>query len=141
VQIGTPAELFERPEHTFVGYFIGSPGMNFIPAVVSGRRAVVEGGELSLDSAYPNLPADGRVQLGVRPEFVALTASGGLPVTIKRIADLGRKRLAYVNLGPHAMVATVPQDMAIPSERAGVAVNAANAHVYVSDRRVQGAAA
>ena len=26
VQIGTPAELFERPEHTFVGYFIGSPG-------------------------------------------------------------------------------------------------------------------
>jgi glycerol transport system ATP-binding protein len=26
VQIGTPAELFERPKHTFVGYFIGSPG-------------------------------------------------------------------------------------------------------------------
>ncbi len=25
VQIGTPAELFERPSHTFVGYFIGSP--------------------------------------------------------------------------------------------------------------------
>ena len=32
VQIGTPAELFECPEHTFVGYFIGSPGMNFLPA-------------------------------------------------------------------------------------------------------------
>ena len=26
VQIGTPEELFERPDHTFVGYFIGSPG-------------------------------------------------------------------------------------------------------------------
>ena len=37
VQIGTPAELFERPEHTFVGYFIGSPGMNFLPA--RGRKA------------------------------------------------------------------------------------------------------
>ena len=35
VQIGTPEELFERPAHTFVGYFIGSPGMN----VVAGRGA------------------------------------------------------------------------------------------------------
>ncbi len=37
VQIGTPAELFDRPEHTFVGYFIGSPGMNFLPARGRGR--------------------------------------------------------------------------------------------------------
>jgi glycerol transport system ATP-binding protein len=28
VQIGSPEELFEKPAHTFVGYFIGSPGMN-----------------------------------------------------------------------------------------------------------------
>ena len=32
VQSGTPAELFEKPAHTFVGYFIGSPGMNIVPA-------------------------------------------------------------------------------------------------------------
>ena len=44
VQIGTPAELFDRPEHTFVGYFIGSPGMNFFPANVSGSRAFVPSG-------------------------------------------------------------------------------------------------
>jgi glycerol transport system ATP-binding protein len=31
VQIGTPQELFENPSHKFVGYFIGSPGMNFMP--------------------------------------------------------------------------------------------------------------
>ena len=37
VQIGTPAELFERPKHTFVGYFIGSPGMNVMPVAVEGR--------------------------------------------------------------------------------------------------------
>src|SRR5690606_18519329 len=34
VQIGTPVELFERPQHTFVGHFIGSPGMNVLPATV-----------------------------------------------------------------------------------------------------------
>ena len=32
VQSGTPVELFERPRHTFVGHFIGSPGMNVLPA-------------------------------------------------------------------------------------------------------------
>jgi glycerol transport system ATP-binding protein len=32
VQIGTASDLFERPTHTFVGHFIGSPGMNFLPA-------------------------------------------------------------------------------------------------------------
>jgi glycerol transport system ATP-binding protein len=31
VQAGTPVELFERPRHTFVGHFIGSPGMNLLP--------------------------------------------------------------------------------------------------------------
>ncbi|MGD8350493.1 MAG: ABC transporter ATP-binding protein, partial [Gammaproteobacteria bacterium] len=31
VQVGTPVELFNRPNHTFVGYFIGSPGMNVLP--------------------------------------------------------------------------------------------------------------
>ncbi len=36
VQIGTPAELFDRPAHRFVGYFIGSPGMNFVDARVVG---------------------------------------------------------------------------------------------------------
>ncbi len=141
VQIGTPAELFERPEHTFVGYFIGSPGMNFVPAQVSGARAAVDGKEFSLGAAYGDLPASGNVQVGVRPEFVTLTTGAGLPVQIRRIADLGRKRLAYVNLGAHSIVATVPQDMMIPAQGAGIAIDPANTHVYVSDLRVKGASA
>src|SRR5918994_2892729 len=36
VQTGTPDELFERPAHTFVGHFIGSPGMNLLPCRVEG---------------------------------------------------------------------------------------------------------
>jgi glycerol transport system ATP-binding protein len=39
VQIGTPQELFENPSHKFVGYFIGSPGMNFLPCKIEGNRA------------------------------------------------------------------------------------------------------
>ena len=43
VQIGTPVELFERPQHTFVGHFIGSPGMNILPAVEDGGRVFLGG--------------------------------------------------------------------------------------------------
>ena len=42
VQMGTPQDLFETPAHTFVGYFIGSPGMNLLDAKVEGpTRALV----------------------------------------------------------------------------------------------------
>ena len=48
VQIGTPAELFEKPKHTFVGYFIGSPGMNVFPVSVEGSKAHVGGMAIEL---------------------------------------------------------------------------------------------
>jgi glycerol transport system ATP-binding protein len=141
VQIGTPSELFYRPEHTFVGYFIGSPGMNFIPAEVSGDRASLGGFEFKLLEAYVNLPKEKSVQIGIRPEFVALTSGPGLPVKVQRVADLGRKRLAYVNLGPHSLVASVPREMESIGETANISIDPANTHVYVADVRRQGAAA
>ena len=38
-QVGTPLELYDHPANLFVAGFIGSPGMNFLPAVVAPRRA------------------------------------------------------------------------------------------------------
>ncbi len=43
VQSGTPVELFEKPRHTFVGHFIGSPGMNVLPCEVKGGKAIFGG--------------------------------------------------------------------------------------------------
>lgn len=57
VQIGTPEDLFKTPEHTFVGYFIGSPGMNVIPAKVEGNQAYINGAELALANTYAPLKA------------------------------------------------------------------------------------
>ena len=74
VQIGSASELFERPAHTFVGHFIGSPGMNFLPAAVA-----------------PGAPA-GAVKLGVRPEYVTLAApdaAGAVPALVTQAQDIG----------------------------------------------------
>jgi glycerol transport system ATP-binding protein len=142
VQIGTPADLFERPEHTFVGYFIGSPGMNFLPAAIDGTEAIVEGHRLPLGAAYPALPSStmsgSTVQVGIRPDFVMLTRGVGVPVQVKRIDDLGRRRLAHVDLGSRSMIATVPPDMVLDGSEAAVTLSPAHMHVYVDDHRVAG---
>ena len=136
VQVGTPSELFERPEHTFVGHFIGSPGMNLLPAEVDGDAARVEGHTLPLAGRYQKLA--GRTELGIRPDFVTLAGPGepGLPVTVDRIDDLGRVRLARVRLGTHRMVGTVPHDAVIDGNTARLAYDAAQMHVYLNDVRV-----
>jgi len=142
LQVGTPAELFERPEHTFVGYFIGSPGMNLLPAAVSGRGAMLDGHAIGLGAAYPALPA---AQLGIRPEFTTLGhgdgRSDGLPVQVTRIEDLGRRRLARVTLGGHKLVATVPPGLTLDGAQASVRFDMAQLHVFDGDRRVAGLAA
>jgi glycerol transport system ATP-binding protein len=140
VQIGTPADLFYRPEHTFVGYFIGSPGMNFMPAAVTGNRARVAEFEFKLGEIYRDLPSGRSVQVGVRPEFVSVTSGPGLPAQVRRVADLGRKRLAYVSLGNHPLVVSIPREMDGVGEVVNISIDPANTHVYVDDFRVQGGA-
>ncbi len=140
LQIGTPAELFEAPAHTFVGYFIGSPGMNLLPASVEGREAAVDRHRVPLGAAYPAMGGQ-RVQIGVRPEYATLSRTGGLPVQVQRIEDLGRRRLARVTLGTHPLVATVPPDLAVSGGEAFVRLDPASLHVFADDRRVPGLAA
>ena len=81
VQIGTPAELFERPEHTFVGYFIGSPGMNLLPAEISTARAPGRRTRVSSSArAYP-APADRRARPARLPARLRhADAASGVPV-------------------------------------------------------------
>ena len=93
LQIGTPQELFETPAHVFVGYFIGSPGMNFLPVSVEGRSAIAHGHTSTLAQDYGQPQGD--IMLGIRPEFTRLTKGEGLPVRIKRVQDVGRYK--FVN--------------------------------------------
>jgi glycerol transport system ATP-binding protein len=139
VQVGTPAELFETPEHTFVGFFIGSPGMNFLPALVSGREAVVGNETIPLGAAYAPLPSGTRVQIGVRPDFVSLARSGGPAVQVRRVADFGRKRLAHVTLAGLPLVATVPDELEGIGSEACLRFDPNRVLVYQDDVRVVGA--
>ena len=97
VQIGTPVELFERPQHTFVGHFIGSPGMNVLPCELRDGAAFFNGQRVQLEGAIDGAPS-GRIEVGIRPEFVALGA-GGIPATVRKVADLGRHNVVEAVAG------------------------------------------
>ncbi len=135
VQIGTPQELFERPAHTFVGYFIGSPGMNVIPAEVSGRTARIAGAQVDLGASYA--PGAGRVALGVRPEFVRLRAGGeGVPVRVTRVEDVGRHRIVRLDMNGEELAAIAGEGDAIPADADSAVFAPEGINVYEDDWRI-----
>ena len=87
VQSGTPEALFDRPEHTFVGHFIGSPGMNRFPAEIRGTALCIGDLEIPVDAGVAAI--NGGVEVGVRPEHIRFEADG-FPVTIRKVNDVGR---------------------------------------------------
>ncbi|MCK0126582.1 ABC transporter ATP-binding protein [Gelidibacter sp. F2691] len=97
VQIGTPVELFERPAHTFVGHFIGSPGMNVLPAELRDGGAFFQGQNVPLEGAVKR-GTDGRIEIGVRPEFVAVGETG-IAARVNRVADVGRHNVVEAMVG------------------------------------------
>jgi len=134
VQIGTPQELFERPAHTFVGYFIGSPGMNVIAAEVSGDSARVGGHTVALGRHYGAL--SGKVELGVRPEFTRLSATDGIPATIRRVEDVGRHKIVRAEVAGATVNVLVDEGTSIDPDMTRVAFDPAGINVYVDDWRV-----
>jgi glycerol transport system ATP-binding protein len=142
VQSGTPEELFAKPAHTFVGYFIGSPGMNIVPAEVKGNEAKIGGHTIKLNRTYGSLPLGATVEIGVRPEFVEVAppAPGLLSAKIERIDDLGRVRFARVRIGDVKFAAKVPNGFSASDNTAGLVFDPAHIHVYADSLLVEGRA-
>lgn len=108
VQIGSASDLFERPQHTFVGHFIGSPGMNFLPARRVGAGLEVAGHSLTATTRVP-AGADA-FTLGVRPEYVTLAnanEAGAVPATVTQAQDIGTYWLVSATVGSGAGASTV----------------------------------
>ncbi|MDQ0467754.1 ABC transporter ATP-binding protein [Labrys wisconsinensis] len=83
VQYDQPQELYNNPTTEFGGWFLGNPGMNFIPAAVAGGRITAP----ILTEALPapaGLKPGAAVTLGIRPELVRMQGEAG-PGTVPAI--------------------------------------------------------
>jgi glycerol transport system ATP-binding protein len=135
VQIGTPQELFERPAHTFVGYFIGSPGMNVFDADITGNIANIAGTEIALGASYASVA--GKAQVGVRPEFIRLNSGeAGLPARIKRVEDVGRHKIVRLDVAGTEVSAIAAEDTTISHDVQSIAFDPKGINVYADDWRV-----
>ncbi len=114
-QIGTPAEVYANPATTFVASFIGAPPMNLIDATVTDAGLDVDGVVLPISS-----PHRGPVTFGLRPERARLVASGGVPVEIGVVEELGAVRLVHCRVGNHELTVTQNAEEAVPSGAMGL---------------------
>ncbi|MFS0690653.1 sn-glycerol-3-phosphate ABC transporter ATP-binding protein UgpC [Sporosarcina sp. 179-K 8C2 HS] len=118
-QIGTPKDVYDNPENTFVGGFIGSPSMNFFNGKIEGDQFVTE-------TVSINIPAEKMAYLreqgytgkeltmGIRPEHIHLQTSekeaGGANAILSKIivSELtGADTLLYSMLGTQELIAEV----------------------------------
>ena len=103
VQIGTPVELFERPAHTFVGHFIGSPGMNVLPCELDNGKPTLNGITLKLAGEI-DTRKQGRAEIGIRPEFVSIGPTG-IDAVVSKVSDVGRHAVVEAMIGNQRIVA------------------------------------
>ena len=129
VQIGTPVELFERPRHTFVGHFIGSPGMNVLPCELEGGSPLFGGITVPTSQPIAHRPGGERLEIGVRPEFVTF-APEGIPVEIVRVSDAGRFSIVDTRHGDHSIKLLAPEGQELPSEGAHIRFDPGHTQVY-----------
>ena len=142
VQVGTPQELFENPTHKFVGYFIGSPGMNFLPCTVEGNIARVNGASIALNDQTASLAAKakGELELGIRPMYLKVHAKaveGGVPARIKSVEDQGSCKVVTVALGTQKLRARLSEEDAVPEGQAWVTFPSQWTKLFADERLVQ----
>jgi len=136
VQIGTPEDLFEQPEHTFVGHFIGSPGMNLLDASIHGDFAMLGERAVPLASAYGTVA--GRTQIGIRPEHIRVMADGGLPAEILAVENVGHRRIVRAHLDGHSLNIVLPPGEPLGTGTLHLQFPPDKINVYADEWRVAG---
>ncbi|ATG42669.1 alpha-glucoside transport ATP-binding protein AglK [Phaeobacter piscinae] len=105
-QVGTPLDLYQRPENEFVAQFIGSPAMNLIPGTVvaTGPRTTVRltsGEEVAADIPTTDADQGLAVNVGVRPEDLVEEGAGGALIDsrVDIVEALGEVTVLYIAAG------------------------------------------
>ena len=137
LQIGTPEELHLRPAHTFVGYFVGSPGLNVMPARVE------DGAVYSGQARFPVLPpeelgeATDALTLGLRPEAAHLTDKGNGPeVEIRKVTNAGHRKLVECGFGDQRLFVRMEHNDELPASGIRLGWDAQSLLLYRDDRLI-----
>ena len=91
---------------------------------------------MPLGATYSGLT--GQIQIGIRPEYCDLAADEGLPITIRRVEDVGRHRIIRGEVAGSVVNVIAPEGASIPADMTRVRFAPERVNVYADDWRVQG---
>jgi multiple sugar transport system ATP-binding protein len=133
-QVGAPLDLYDRPANMFVAGFIGSPGMNFLPATVrqDGRlkAALADGQALRVQEGLPLTDGD-RITVGLRPEHIRLADDGELQGEVGVVEPLGLSTQFYVTLaGQQLCVFAMGRAGVKPGDTVRLSADPASLHLF-----------
>lgn len=143
VQFGTPRELFENPKHTFVGYFIGSPGMNIIEVKLCSGGVEFDGVKVPVADEMleflDQIPSR-NIKIGIRPEFVHTSIepiAGSYPCDVTHVEDLGTYKILTLELAGNVIKARLEEDQKVPVSKAFVSFPKQWLKIYIDEYLVE----
>ncbi|CAM2146620.1 Uncharacterized ABC transporter ATP-binding protein y4oS [Pararobbsia alpina] len=141
-QVGTPLELYDNPANKFVAGFIGSPAMNFVPAVLrheQGRTLVeLEDGQVWTAAARQVGRAGQTVWFGVRPEDLVLSQGDALTCHVRVIEPTGADTHLVMTLGETEISATLHERFdAKPGATVRLAPRAGRVYLFDREKEVR----
>ena len=140
LQQGSPEELYDAPQHAFVGHFIGSPGMNFLPCDWRDGGLHCNGLALPMPCHLDGRePPAGELRYGIRPAHLAFCSADdplALPVTVDRVRDLGNFGLVECRLGEQRLIGKIDEDDRLDTGPGHCRFPPEHAHLYADGRRV-----
>ena len=113
LQTGTPNEIYSKPKTKFVGFFIGSPSMNFIPvdsAIEKGIKNISINGDLFSIPVQHQGTSSKKNVIGVRPENMKLTQDDGIAGEIYGSEYLGTRKILTINTDVGQLKVRVSKD-------------------------------
>ncbi|WP_435348597.1 ABC transporter ATP-binding protein [Haloarchaeobius sp. HRN-SO-5] len=133
MQVGSPDEIYNRPDNVFVAGFMGTPSMNLLDSEKrDGSVSVTEMGQVPTVDA--GAVPDGTVTIGFRPETVELTTAqdGHLTGEVQVVESLGHDRIVYLNTpqGEVRVVTEEPRSSIIEGERRGLELDPAELRYF-----------
>ena len=143
VQVGTPDELYERPQSPFAATFIGSPPMNLLPA--SWGEQDGQARVMCQRVSYPVSPdtaerlrriGQRNILLGIRPEhmhFAPDDAEPAIPGTVSAVEPLGRETLLHVRADAGELLVLSGARQHAPGEYVRVIPDVRRLHVFACE--------
>ncbi|MBY5884830.1 ABC transporter ATP-binding protein (plasmid) [Rhizobium ruizarguesonis] len=134
-QQGAPLDLYDRPANRFVAGFIGSPAMNFIPAIVAegGQSLILDFGAVKQTLAITRAIEPGRKLIaGIRPEHIGVVEAGhgSFDVPIAFVESTGSSTFIVAETQPELTIVETRRDRVKAGDMIGLSVDPDQIHLF-----------